>query len=54
MCSNKVPFLDPTKPYPYANFMEMRFIILCGFFIKQAETQPYILFSPYPKLSHVL
>lgn len=38
MCSNKVPFLDRTKPYPYANFIEMRFIILRAFFIKQAET----------------
>lgn len=31
MCSNKVAFLDRTKPYTYANFMEMRLIILSVF-----------------------
>lgn len=42
MCSNKVPFLDPTKPYAYANLMEMRFIILCGFSLnKQRHNHIY-------------
>lgn len=35
MCSKKVPFLDRTKPYTYANFMEMRFIILSVFLLNK-------------------